>query len=40
MAKRGKKYLEAAAKVVHDKQYSRDEAVKLIKETADRKSVV
>lgn len=37
MAKRGKKYLEAAAKVVHDKQYSRDEAVKLIKETATTK---
>ncbi|MBK8431758.1 MAG: 50S ribosomal protein L1 [Chloroflexi bacterium] len=34
MAKRGKKYLEAAAKVVHDKQYTRDEVVKLIKETA------
>ena len=34
MAKRGKKYLQAAAKVVHDKQYSRDEAVNLIKETA------
>lgn len=37
MAKRGKKYLEAAAKVVHDKQYSRDEAVKLIKETVTTK---
>jgi large subunit ribosomal protein L1 len=34
MAKRGRKYLEAAAKVDHDALYSRAEAVKLIKETA------
>lgn len=34
MPKRGKKYLEAAAKVDRDKLYSRQEAVKLIKETA------
>jgi large subunit ribosomal protein L1 len=34
MPKRGKKYLEAAAKVDRDKFYSRAEAVKLIKETA------
>jgi large subunit ribosomal protein L1 len=33
MPKRGKKYLEAAAKVDRDKNYSRDEAVKLLKET-------
>ncbi|MCB8984212.1 MAG: 50S ribosomal protein L1 [Ardenticatenaceae bacterium] len=34
MPKRGRKYLEAAAKVDRDKLYSREEAVKLIKETA------
>lgn len=34
MPKRGRKYLEAAAKVDRDKLYSRAEAVKLIKETA------
>jgi large subunit ribosomal protein L1 len=34
MPKRGRKYLEAAAKVDRDKLYSRSEAVKLIKETA------
>lgn len=34
MPKRGKKYLEAAAKVDRDKLYSRAEAVQLIKETA------
>jgi len=34
MPKRGRKYLEAAAKVDRDKNYSRAEAVKLIKETA------
>ncbi|MCB8944267.1 MAG: 50S ribosomal protein L1 [Ardenticatenaceae bacterium] len=34
MPKRGKKYLEAAAKVDRDKNYSRREAVQLIKETA------
>lgn len=34
MARRGKKYLEAAAKVNRDKLYSREEAVKLVKETA------
>ncbi len=34
MAKRGRKYLEAAAKVDGDRAYSRQEAVKLIKETA------
>jgi large subunit ribosomal protein L1 len=33
MPKRGRKYLEAAAKVDRDKLYSRAEAVKLIKET-------
>jgi len=33
MPKRGKKYLEAAAKFDRDKNYSRDEAVKLLKET-------
>lgn len=32
--KRGRKYLEAAAKVDHEKQYSKSEAVKLIKATA------
>ena len=34
MAKRGRKYQEAAAKVDADTNYSRAEAVKLIKETA------
>lgn len=34
MPKRGRKYQEAAAKVDRDKLYTRDEAVKLIKETA------
>lgn len=34
MPKRGKKYLDAAAKVDSNKYYSREEAVKLIKETA------
>ena len=34
MAKRGRKYLEAAAKVDRDHEYSRAEAVKLIRETA------
>jgi large subunit ribosomal protein L1 len=34
MPKRGKKYLDAAAKVDRDKFYSRKEAVQLIKETA------
>jgi large subunit ribosomal protein L1 len=34
MPKRGRKYLEAAAKVEHGKLYNRVEAVKLIKETA------
>mgnify|MGYP001047540180 CR=1 FL=1 len=34
MAKHGKNYLAAAAKVDRNKQYSREEAVKLIKETA------
>ena len=34
MPKRGRKYLEAAAKVDRDKLYARSEAVKLIKETA------
>ena len=34
MPKRGKKYREAAAKVDPDSQYSRAEAVKLIRETA------
>lgn len=34
MPKRGRKYLEAAAKVDRDKLYTRDEAIKLIKETA------
>jgi large subunit ribosomal protein L1 len=33
MAKRGKKYLEAAAKVDRDRNYSREEAVHLIKQT-------
>lgn len=34
MPKRGRKYLEAAAKVDRDNHYSRKEAVSLIKETA------
>ncbi len=34
MPKRGKKYLEAAAKIDRNKLYSRKEAVELIKETA------
>ena len=34
MPKRGKKYLEAAAKVDRDKLYSRKEAVALLKSTA------
>lgn len=34
MPKRGKKYQEAAAKVDRDKFYSRNDAIKLIKETA------
>ena len=34
MPKRGKKYLDAAAKVDRDKNYSREDAVKLLKETA------
>jgi len=34
MPKRGRKYLEAAAKVERERLYSREEAVKLIKETA------
>ena len=34
MANRGRKYQEAAAKVDRDRNYSREEAVKLIKETA------
>ncbi len=34
MPKRGKKYLEAAAKFDRETNYSRDEAVKLLKETA------
>lgn len=34
MPKRGRKYLEAAAKVDREKLYSRAEAVKLVKETA------
>lgn len=34
MPKRGRKYLEAAAKVDRDKLYSRTEAIQLIKETA------
>ena len=34
MPKRGKKYQEAAAKIAHDQLYSRQEAVKLLKETA------
>jgi large subunit ribosomal protein L1 len=34
MAKRGRKYQEAAAKVDNDRNYSRSEAIKLVKETA------
>ncbi|HQF72003.1 MAG TPA: 50S ribosomal protein L1, partial [Promineifilum sp.] len=34
MPKRGRKYVEAAAKVDRSKLYSREEAVKLLKETA------
>ncbi len=34
MPKRGRKYMEAAAKVDRDKVYSRTEAIQLIKETA------
>lgn len=34
MGKRGRKYLEAAAKVDRDHEYTRAEAVKLIRETA------
>jgi large subunit ribosomal protein L1 len=34
MPKRGRKYLEAAAKVDRERFYSREEAIKLIKETA------
>ncbi len=34
MPKRGRKYREAAAKIDHDSTYSREEAIKLIKETA------
>ena len=34
MPKRGRKYVEAAAKIDRSKLYSREEAVKLIKETA------
>ena len=34
MAKRGRKYLEAAAKIDRDKLYTRTEAIKLLKETA------
>ncbi len=34
MPKRGRKYKEAAAKIDHDATYSREEAIKLIKETA------
>jgi large subunit ribosomal protein L1 len=34
MPKRGRKYIEAAAKVDRERFYSRDEAIKLIKETA------
>jgi large subunit ribosomal protein L1 len=37
MAKRGRKYLEAAAKVDRNRSYSREEAVKLIKETVSTK---
>jgi large subunit ribosomal protein L1 len=34
MGKRGRKYLEAAAKVDRDREYSRADAVRLIRETA------
>lgn len=34
MPKRGRKYQEAAAKIDHDKYYTRAEAIKLVKETA------
>ncbi|HIE54688.1 MAG TPA: 50S ribosomal protein L1, partial [Chromatiaceae bacterium] len=34
MPKRGKKYREAAAKIEPDKLYTREEGVKLLKETA------
>ena len=34
MPKRGKKYLDAAAKIDREKNYSREDAVKLLKETA------
>ncbi len=37
MAKHGKKYVEAAAKVDRNKDYSRNDAVKLIKETVTTK---
>jgi large subunit ribosomal protein L1 len=37
MPKRGKKYLEAAAKIDHDHLYSREEAIRLIKETVTTK---
>lgn len=37
MPKRGKKYLEAAAKIDRDNIYSREEAVKLLKETVTTK---
>lgn len=37
MTKKGRKYLEAAAKVDRDNYYSRAEAIKLIKETATTK---
>ena len=37
MPKRGRKYQEAAAKIDRDKLYSREEAIKLIKETATTK---
>ena len=37
MPKRGRKYQEAAAKIDREKLYSREEAVKLIKETATTK---
>lgn len=37
MAKHGKKYVEAAAKVDRQKNYTRDEAIKLIKDTVTTK---
>ncbi len=37
MPKRGRKYQEAAAKIDRDKLYSREKAIKLIKETATTK---